>query len=144
MLYRLLRPDENSQLGLWAKNPESNVSVFDHVIKGSSREFDSRYISTFGSLNAMLKFKSKCWNPDAQMVQICEDNWPVNDKIDLRTLEFRSGHYICDNLEYPNALINQFNNHAKKFEEVLLVGHVPPNKIQLVDVASFVSVRLPT
>jgi hypothetical protein len=79
MLYRLLRPGENWLLGLWAKNRTSDVSVFIHVIKGSSREYDSIYISTFGSLNAMLNFRSKSMTPGAQMVQIVEDNLPVID-----------------------------------------------------------------
>jgi hypothetical protein len=144
MLYRLLRPGENWLLGLWAKNRTSDVSVFIHVIKGSSREYDSKYISTFGSLNAMLNFRSKSMTPGAQMVQIVEDNLPVIDKIDLRTSGIRSEQYILDHPQYPNALINKFNNYAKKFEEVLLVGHVPPSHIQPVEVASFVPVRLPT
>jgi hypothetical protein len=85
-----------------------------------SREYDSIYISTFGSLNAMLNFRSKSMTPGAQMVQIVEDNLPVIDKIDLRTSGIRSEQYILDHPQYPNALINKFNNYAKKFEEVLL------------------------
>jgi hypothetical protein len=144
MLYRLLRPDENWQLGLWAKDPKSDESVFNHVINGSSRDYDSIYISTFGSLNAMPKFRSKSCTPVAQRVQIVEDNLPVFAKINLRTSGIRSGHYIPGHPQYPNALINNFNNYAKKLEEVLLVGHVPPSHIQPVDVDSFVPVRLPT
>jgi hypothetical protein len=143
MLYRLLRPDENWENGLSAKSPFSDVSVFDHVISGSSMDFNSKYISTFGSLNAMLKFRSKSLTPGAQMVQIVEDDLPVIEKIDLRTSIIRRNQYIPDHPQFPNALINKFNNYAKKFEEVLLVGNVPKSHIQLVDVASFVSVRLP-
>jgi hypothetical protein len=136
MLYRLLRPDENWQLGLWAKDPNSDVSVFNHVINGSSRAFDSIYISTFGSLSAMLKLRSKSSTPGAQIVRIVEDNLPVFDKIDLRTSGIRSGQYILGHPQYPNALINKFNNYANTFEEVLLVGHVPPSHIQPVGVAN--------
>ena len=145
MLYRLLRPDENWQLGLLAKHPTSQVSVFDHVIHGSNWKYQSKYISTCGSLNAMLEFRSNLCKPYAQIVQISEDYSPVLYKIDLRLPEIRSGQYtLLGQPQYPIELINKFNNFAMKFEEVLLVGHVPASHIQLVDIASFVPVSLPT
>ena len=144
MLYRLLRLDEHSELGLSAKRPLSDVSVFDHIINGSNHNFDSKYISTFGSLNAMLNFRSTTFNPDAQMVQICEDNLPVDEKIDLRTSEIRSHYYNLDDPQFPNGSINKFNNYAKKLEIVLLVGNVPTTHINLLSEADLVPIRLPT
>jgi hypothetical protein len=49
------------------------------------------------------------------MVQIVEDDLPVIEKIDLRTSIIRRNQYIPDHPQFPNALINKFNNYAKKF-----------------------------
>jgi hypothetical protein len=139
MLYRLLRPDEDWQLGVSAKDPNSTKSVFDHVINGSSWEWQSKYIATCGSLNSVLTFRSKSVNP-GKIVQISEDNLPVV-KIDLRTSSNRSIHYLPGN--DSNELIDKFNNYANKFEEVLLVGDVPASHIKPMNESDFVSVQLP-
>ena len=139
MLYRLLRPDEDWQLGVSAKDPNSTKSVFDHVINGSSWGWQSKYIATCGSLNSVLTFRSKSVNP-GKIVQISEDNLPVV-KIDLRTSSNRSIHYLPGN--DSNELINKFNNYANKFEEVLLVGDVPASHIKLMNESDFASVQLP-
>lgn len=139
MLYRLLRPDEDWQLGVSAKDPNSTKSVFDHVINGSSWGWQSKFIATCGSLNSVLTFRSKSVNP-GQIVQISEDNLPV-EKIDLRTSANRSIHYLPGN--DSNELINIFNNYANKFEEVLLVGDVPASHIQPMTEADFLSALLP-
>ena len=139
MLYRLLRPDEDWQLGVSAKDPNSTKSVFDHVINGSSWGWQSKFIATCGRLNSVLTFRSKSVNP-GQIVQISEDNLPV-EKIDLRTSANRSIHYLPGN--DSNELINKFNNYANKFEEVLLVGDVPASHIQPMTEADFLSALLP-
>jgi hypothetical protein len=139
MLYRLLRPDEDWQLGVSAKDPNSTKSVFDHVINGSSWGWQSKYIATCGSLNSVLTFRSKSVNP-GQIVQISEDNLPVA-KIDHRTSSNRSIHYLPGN--DSNELINKFNNYANKFEEVLLVGDVPASHIKPMNESDFASVQLP-
>jgi hypothetical protein len=139
MLYRLLRPDEDWQLGVSAKDPNSTKSVFDHVINGSSWGWQSKYIATCGSLNSVLTFRSKSVNP-GKIVQISEDNLPVV-KIDLRTSSNRSIHYLPGN--DSNELINKFNNYANKFEEVLLVGDVPASHIKPMNESDFASVQLP-
>ena len=139
MLYRLLRPDEDWQLGVSAKDPNSTKSVFDHVINGSSWGWQSKYIATCGSLNSVLTFRSNSVKP-GKIVQISEDNLPVV-KIDLRTSANRSIHYLPGN--DSNELINKFNNYANKFEEVLLVGDVPASHIQPMTEADFLSALLP-
>ena len=139
MLYRLLRPDEDWQLGVSAKDPNSTKSVFDHVINGSSWGWQSKYIATCGSLNSVLTFRSNSVKP-GKIVQISEDNLPVV-KIDLKTSANRSIHYLPGN--DSNELINKFNNYANKFEEVLLVGDVPASHIQPMTEADFASVQLP-
>jgi hypothetical protein len=75
----------------------------------------------------MLKLRSKTNDFGAQIVQISEDNLPVV-KIDLRTWSNRRKHYVPD--IDCNASINRFNNFARVFEEVLLVGYVPKTHIQ--------------
>ena len=140
MLYRLLRPDEDWQLGVSAKDPNSTKSVFDHVINGSSRGWQSKYIATCGNLKSVLTFRSKSVNRQGQIVQISEDNLPVVI-IDLRTSSNRSIHYLPGN--DSNELIDKFNNYANKFEEVLLVGDVPASHIKPMNESDFVSVQLP-
>jgi hypothetical protein len=140
MLYRLLGPDENWQDGLSANNPNFITSVFKHVINGSNRGWQSPYISTCGSLISVLNFRSKTNDFGAQIVQISEDNLPVV-KIDLRTLSSRRKHYVPE--VDSNASINRFNNFARVFEEVLLVGYVPKTHIQLMNESDFNCEQLP-
>ena len=141
MLYRLLRPDESLSVrllqGLSAKQPSFNISVVEHVSTGSSAGFQSQYISTSGSLNSVLQFRK---NIEKEIVQISEDCLPVT-KIDLRTSSSRSEHFVPG--MFPNELINKFNNFARVYEEVLLVGHVPASHIQLLNESDFVVVQLP-
>ena len=47
------------------------------------------------------------------------------------------------NCRYSNESINTFNNFARVFEEVLLVGHVPKIHIQPMNEADFECVQLP-
>ena len=129
MLYRLLKPGDKWQDGLKAKDPNSTISVFDHVINGSSWLSKSKYVSKCGSLKAVLTFRSKSLNPGI-IVQISEDKLPV-EKIDLRTSSNRSDHYEVG--RHCDELINKFNNYANKFQEVLLIGDVPASYIEALD-----------
>ena len=134
MLYRLLGPEENWQDGLMAKNPNSHTSVFDHVSTGSNMGSQSPYISTCGSLNALILLRSQSMYPRAPIVQISEDNLLVV-KIDLRTASNRKNHYKLGS--DSNASINDFNNFARVYEEVLLVGYVPETHVQLMNEFDF-------
>lgn len=139
MLYRLLRPEENWEDGLTAKNPNSHTSVVEHISTGSNRGSQSPYIATCGSLNAVLSFRSKSNISSLHIVQISEDNLPVV-KIDLRTWSSRRKHYVPD--VDSNESINKFNNFARVYETVLLVGYVPKTHIQLMDESDFDSEQL--
>ena len=112
MFYGLLKPGEKWQDGLKAKDPNSTISVFDHVINGSSWLSKSKYISTCGNLKAVQTFWSKSVNPGI-IVQISENNLPV-EKIDLRTLSNRSDHYEVGS--HSDELINKFNNMQTNFK----------------------------
>jgi hypothetical protein len=85
----------------------------------------------------VLEFRRKSWTRDAQIVQISEDNLPVV-KIDLRTASNRKNHYNLGS--DSNASINDFNNFARVYEEVLLVGYVPEHDLRLNSSTEF---RLP-
>jgi hypothetical protein len=74
MLYRLLRPDEDWQSGVLAKDPNFTISVVDHFTTGSSDVSRSRYISTCGSLNSLGSLRRQSMNPMEQIVHIWEDN----------------------------------------------------------------------
>ena len=122
MLYRLLRPDENWQLGLSAKKLDSKTSVFVHVTKGSYGP-QSKYISTCGSSDAVEDLKGKSKKP-GKIVKINEDKLRSSgvEIIDLRCEKTRD---LYIDAGATKESIDKFNNFANKFEEVLLVGEVP-------------------
>ena len=133
MLFRLLRLDENLQNGLSAKDPNSGISVLTHVINGGK---SSKYISTCGSLSAVLEFKSHCVVPGTVIVKILDEKLPVDVvKIDLRTPADRLPWYTngpnCGELNY------KFDNFSSKFEEVLIDGYVPNTLLQLLTRSDF-------
>ena len=136
MLYRVLRPDEKWEDGLRAKSPLSERTVYEHVISGSWG-WQSKYISTCGSLHAVLSFILNSTN-NSSIVKIWEKNLPI-DKIDLRTNENRKKYLIKGNYDGNN----KFNGFANKFEEVLLVGDVPVTHVELLTKSDFPSGILP-
>ena len=125
---------EDWENGLSANSPNVDVSVFKYAIKGSNSALKSQYIATCGSLNAVLMFRRNSRNKEARIVQISEDNLPVV-KIDLRTWSNRRKHYEPE--IKLNSSINNFNNYARIYEVVLLVGYVPRTHIQLMDESDF-------
>ena len=144
MLYKVLRPDEylllKESYGLKATHPDSYTSVFNHVINTNSAEYQSPYILTCGSLSSVLKLRTAAQYRTAGIVQISEDNLPVA-KIDLRTFSSRRKHYKLDRDNYDS--INLFNNAAREYEMVLLVGHVPNMHVQLLSESDFNEEQLP-
>ena len=83
--------------GLFAKDPHSGISVHQHVSFGSGWQHRSQYISTCGSLKAVLTFNMG--KPNPTIVKIWEKNLPVAN-IDLRILEIR----MCHNIFGPYGL----------------------------------------
>lgn len=126
-VYRLLRQDEDYTLGLYAKDPASPVSVFDHVLNGSWGSM-SKYISTCGDRNVLQNcFVLKSVKP-GKVVMINTNMLQPNQITDLRQ-QFQRNQFIP--LFTDQESKNKFNNFAKKFQEVLLEGYIPPNCIQL-------------
>lgn len=127
-VYRLLRPNEDYTQGLYAKTPASPVSVFDHVLNGSSWGSVSKYISTCGDRNVLeAYFVSKSVMP-GKVVMINTNMLQPNQIIDLRQ-QFQRDPFIPPFADPESK--NRFNNYANRFQEVLLEGYIPPNSIQL-------------
>ncbi|KAL4229668.1 hypothetical protein ACF0H5_010056 [Mactra antiquata] len=124
-LYRVLRPDENLAVGINARAPSSARTVEEHISKGSY--YPSKFISTSKSLEAAKLFASHTKNKPVRIA-----------KIDVTKLQ--NTHQIID-LTDPDVVDqyisvgNDFaRNCVKKFEEVLIVGHIPPQCLQLATV----------
>ena len=116
-LYRLLRPDEwDAQTkGIAPQRPGANVSVLQHVARGSYNS--SQYISTSASWGAIQDFARHSRTSPKKVAQInraCLTNVEV---IDLTDPCVRRMHLGGDDRAY---------NFANKFEEVLIVGNIPP------------------
>lgn len=119
-LYRLLRWDENPENGLIAKNPNSNVSIEEHVTNGSYGRA-SRYISCCRSLDAARSFASRSVTRPRIIVEILTD---ANTVIDLTDEETRS--MLVQN--------ETGRNYARCFEEVLIEGYIPPECISIAQI----------
>lgn len=132
-LYRLLRENENKNIGLKAKFPFSNISVAHHVAYGSKGK-SSKYISTCSSPYAaynLLELKrsrgsNRNRNNNDKIVEIDVNRLPSNVSIiDLTSEELREPYEVRD--EETNR---KFHKFAQKYREVLLVGNIPANCLQ--------------
>ncbi|XP_061174819.1 uncharacterized protein LOC133183965 [Saccostrea echinata] len=118
--YRLLRPDEDPNKGLFAKRPYSDaVSVEDHVTSGSKKGQASRYISCCKTLDAVKDFAKKSRNK--RIVKITNKNGSFK-AIDLTDL-FNQMKYFPSN--------QKAKNYANRFQEVLILDFVPPECLAL-------------
>jgi hypothetical protein len=120
MLYRLLRRYESIENGLIAKDPLSDESVYNHITSSGKVGFQSKFISTCGSLSAVLKFAGV--NEFPRIAKIWEKNLPVV-KIDLRKSENWEKYYTKYNVGDSRI--------GSEIEEVLLVGYVPETHVEL-------------
>lgn len=125
-VYRLLRQGEVYN-PLSAKKPVAQETVFDHVLKGSNAGFQSQFISTCADLSTVRKFASKSAAPGI-IVKINISNLDQNRIIDLQQQNVRN---LYTNGETDDN-INKFNNFAKCFKEVLLIGSIPKDSIEVV------------
>ena len=73
-----------------------------------------------------------------RIVKIWEKNLPVV-KIDLRIQENRDNYHIGNNANENE----KFDNYARAFEEVLLVGYVPETHVELLTASDFPSGQFP-
>lgn len=114
-VYQLLRPDENPEDGLFAKDCSSSVSIDTHVTDGSHGT-KSKYISCCRTLAAVKKFASNSGN---RIRRIAKIKMKRKNIIDLTDEECR-----CT---YVHSQKGQ--NFAECFKEVLIEDHVPPECI---------------
>ena len=120
-LYRLLRPDEEPlEYGITAEDPDAEVSVHDHVSFGSS--YCSQYISTSASWAAILEFAShkKYFPKRIAKINVCE----LEDTGDVEFIDLTDPENREDFLEDAKA-----DNFSRKYEEVLVIGEIPPHCI---------------
>lgn len=121
-LYRLLRSDENPQEnGITAKLPTANVSVHDHVSGGSYAP--SQFISTSATWGAVLMFSAKSQTLHKRVATINAEALTGTGFYDL-TNEPNRNYWLKDDWA---------KNCARKFNEVLIVGGIPPSCIVRVD-----------
>ena len=124
-LYRLLKPDEwNARTnGIVAQCPEANVSVLQHVAYGSHS--NSQYISTSASWGGILEFARHSTVFPKKVAQINRARFINVEVIDLTDPHVRGMHLGGDSRAY---------NFAKKFEEILIVGYIPPDYVTAINV----------
>lgn len=110
--------------GLSAKDVNSTVSVNDHVTNGS-RGPPSKYISCSKSEEAIMDFASKSITQPQTIVKIQIDpDDPSIEIIDL-TDPWTLDELVCD---------ESGRNFARKFDEVLIEGHIPPECISVLSI----------
>lgn len=115
IMYRLLRPDENTKNGLFAKNRSSSVSIEDHVTNGSHGT-KSKYISCCRTLAAVKKFASKSGRGSHRIAKIKIKRKKIIDLTEEECL-------------FTYVHNQKGRNFAKCFKEVLIEDFVPPECI---------------
>jgi hypothetical protein len=111
-VYRVIRPDENPSIGLFAKDVSASYTPEGHILNGSRPNFRSQYISTTAKLSVAEQWAARTGN---RIVAIDLDNVTSN-VIDLSTEAGRSAY-----LKGITA-----KNFAKASAEVLIEKYVPP------------------
>lgn len=120
-LWRILRPDENPEDGLTAKDPQAKKSVLSHVNCGCRKGYASQYISTTASYKVAQNRKTVEESKGLTGLRIAEIDLNALPKdcklkiVDLTTEENRDeylGNAVC-------------KNFAKASCEVLLECDVP-------------------
>ena len=121
-LWRILRPDEDPEVGLTAKDPQADKDVISHVNSGSRENYRSQFISTFASYDAAQERMAKDKGQGLTRLRIAKiepnalpESWKL-EIVDLTTEENRDKHL-------KNS--NRIKSYARKSFEVLLVCNVP-------------------
>ncbi|XP_061173723.1 uncharacterized protein LOC133182890 [Saccostrea echinata] len=119
ILLRLLERDEDPSQGLRPKDPNSRISIEDHVTYGSYLQ--SRYISCCKTINGIkrLRKKSRTFPQRVVKIEIDSEDPTINEIIDLTKPEILEQYIKKDNKEG--------RCYARMYEEVLIDGSVPPS-----------------
>ncbi|KAK3108583.1 hypothetical protein FSP39_011296 [Pinctada imbricata] len=116
-LYRILRDDEDPNMGLRAKNPQATKSIQSHVGCGSKRNYASQYISTTANLKS-----AKTWAGKANKTVARIDVQLLPPETVLHDLSKANRTVLPGIMAY---------NFARKYAEVLIEGFVPPDAIEV-------------
>lgn len=124
-LYRMLRPGEDHENGITAKDINSTTSINDHVAYGSSSSQKSKYISCTKSKEKVFTFASlirKRERSQKRMI-IKIDKSKLGCNVDIVDLTDTSNQVM--------HLGDRAKKNALRFDEVLLVPevHIPPESI---------------
>lgn len=120
IVYRLLREGEIIKNGISAKKPDRGMPIHGHVSSGS-RNNGSQYISTSIDSKVLEKWKQ----PGQRMISfdtddVIPDMLGNKEIIDISTIDKAKAHGV--------GVVSA--NMAASSKEVLIVGHVPANKIK--------------
>ena len=124
--FRLLNEKEDPSKGLKAKNPRAEVDVATHVGSGSSSGKKSQFISASTTYHAIRYFTERSYRDPVTIV-----------KINLRKLTETTDVKIIDLNDIPTRMQHlesgtKARNFANRFHEILIVGFIPPECIQVV------------
>lgn len=122
-LFRLLRGDEWQNIhtaGIIAKDPWAMVPLEDHVCNGSSHGFQSQFISTCATFDAALVFASYKITQAFGLRLIAEIN--ITQVMDIEPFK-------CFYLTKDCLFTSKAKHYARKFQEVLIIGRIPPARI---------------
>lgn len=146
-VFRVLRPDEVSTWktqGIKAKNPNSNHKVVQHV----NGTLSTKFISTTATLKTATNFAGLAVKYNLKKGR--NSGEPVIVKINLTKLKKENPNTIVTDLTLSNVLdeylpqlepgkqnkgmgYGRARQNATKYKEVLIVGLIPPDCIELVD-----------
>ena len=115
-VYRVIRPEENPDEGLEAKDPSKNYKPSFHICRGST--FPSQYMSATDDLIGARDWASRTNN------RVVAIDLRMARDAGLQVGDYRDG----GDLTFPMA-----RNFARRSREILLWGgRIPPDAIQLV------------
>lgn len=134
-LYRVLRDDENPEVGLTARNPEAKDAKVSSHVNGLKK---SPYISTTASKEAVeafywlaIKYRQKKNKKNSQerikVVKIDKEKLMKGKDVEIFDL---SDEKVRDKYLAGNQ---KLKNYAKKYEEVLVKGFIPADCITVVN-----------
>ncbi|AXI07717.1 hypothetical protein CUC15_01390 [Oceanobacillus zhaokaii] len=132
-VYRVIREDEDSDKGIFAKAPErEHITIAGHVNNGSKKNFKgSKYISTTKSFEVALENATKdIMNAgkaqDLRIVQIDLEK-VTNTYYDLTDPEVQD-KYLVNSKGEPWEKVRRYVN---KSQELLVEYSIPPEAIKL-------------
>ncbi|CAG2245956.1 unnamed protein product [Mytilus edulis] len=116
-VYRLLRPDENAECGIFAKNKLSAVSAVYHVAWGSTHE----------------NFReNQCLNGDIVSIDVDTAQVDLVHVYDEGVRTRLISQELIVNPKTDPVTIFRFNTFAEANNEVLLVGDVPASCVTVI------------